>query len=98
MRVVEIIQATAVAVAATLLEAAVLLEVIVLLLQVAVLHLRVAVIHQAVEATPREVEGIRLEVVVTPCRQRPQVSVGLEYLYRLAKPDMMSALRQTSQI
>jgi hypothetical protein len=84
---VEVIQATAVAV---LLEAAVLLGVTVLLLQV-------VVIRQAVEALHREVEDIRLEVAVTPCRQRSQTAVGL-HLYCRAKWDMMSALRQTSLI
>ena len=85
IRVMGVIQAmvAAVAVVATLLEAAVLLE--------------VAVIHQAVEAIHWEVEGIRLEVVVIPCRQRSQAAVGL-YLYRQAKRDMMSAHRQTSSI
>jgi hypothetical protein len=97
MRVVEVIQATAAAVVATLLEAAVLLEVTVLLLQVAVLLPQVVVIHQAVEVLHREVEDIRLEAAVTPCRQRSQAAVGL-HLYRRAKRDLMSALRQTSLI
>ena len=74
----------------------------VLLLQVtvqaAVLLLRVAVILQAVGAMHWEAEGIRLEVAVTPCRQRSQAAVarGLEYLYFRVKWDMMSALRQIS--
>ena len=89
--VVGIIQATAVAMVATLLEAAVLLEVIALLLQV-------AVTHQAVEAIPLEVGGIHLKVAITLYRKRPQVSAGLVYLYRLAKLDMIFALRQTSPI
>ena len=39
----------------------------------------------------REVEGLCLEVTVTPCRQRSQVAVGLEvHLYRQAKRDMMT--------
>ena len=102
----EVIQAMAAAsVVATLLEAAVLevkvllLQVAVLSLRVAVILLRVAVIHQGVEAIHREVEGIRLEVAVTPCRRGSQVAVGLVvHLYRRAKRDMMSALRQTSPI
>jgi hypothetical protein len=108
MRAVGVIQAMAAAVVSTLLEAAVLLEATVLLQQVAVLfqrvavllqqqqaavlRLQVAVIHQVVEAIRREVEGIRLEVAVTPCSQRSQAPVDL---YRRAKQEMMSALRQT---
>jgi hypothetical protein len=69
-----------------------LLQVTVLFLQAAVLLLRVAVILQAGS------RGIRLEVGVTPCRQRSQAAVGLEYLYCRAKRDMMSALCQTSPI
>jgi hypothetical protein len=80
-------------------------------LRVAVSHLRVAVIPQAVAVIPqavavipqavavihREAEDIRLEVAVTLCGQRSQAAVGL-YLYRRAKRDMMSVLRQTSLI
>jgi hypothetical protein len=97
MQVVGVILAmAAAAVVATLLEAAVL-EVTVSFLRVAVSPLQMAVIHQTVEAIHREVEGIRLEVAVTPCSKRSDspAPVGLEYLYRRAKRDMMSALRQT---
>ena len=113
MRVVGVIQTMAAAVAGTLLEAAVLqeatdiilqvtvslLQVTVLFLLVAVLLLRAAVTHQAVGAIHREVVGIHLEVAVIPCRQRSLAGVGLEvHLYRRAKWDTMSALRQTSPI
>ena len=61
--------------------------------------LEAAVTHQAVGSIRREVVGIRLEVAVIPCRQRSLAGVGLEvHLYRRARRDMMSALRQTSPI
>jgi hypothetical protein len=108
-----VIQATAVAVEATLLEAAVLLEVGVLLLQVTVLLLQmevlfpkatvsfmqVAVLLLQVAVIHLAVEAIHRKVAVTPCRQRSQVAVGLVvHLYRRPKRDMMFALRQTSLI
>jgi hypothetical protein len=37
-------------------------------------------------------------VAVSPCSKRSQAPVELEHLYRRAKQDMMSALRQTSLI